>query len=132
MKDMDHSDMEDMDSDIHIHYMSDNSPAIAGDADVIVMVMSKDGQPIDDATIALTANMSGHGMMPVTGTSSEGTDGHYTIAVYWTMAGEWDVDFTVTLPDAQELKQTYTQQVIMPGDSETEMDDMPEHNDSGS
>lgn len=132
MEDMDHSGMDNMEVGIHIHYMSDNSPAIAGDANVIVMVMSQDGQPIDDATIALTANMSGHGMMPVTGTSSEGVDGHYTIAVYWTMAGEWDVELTVTLPDAQELKQTYTQQIIMPEDSEIEMDEMPEHNDSGS
>lgn len=114
MEDMDHSDMEGMESGIHIHYMPDNNPAIAGDATVIVMVMSLDGQPIDDATIALNANMSGHGMMPVTGASSEGVDGHYTIAVYWTMAGEWEVDLTVTLSDSQELTETYTQQVIMP------------------
>jgi len=129
---MDHSAMENMDSDplpINIHYMPDNDPALAGDATVVVMLTTPDGLPIDDATVALHADMPAHDMMPVTGTSGEGIKGRYNIPVRWTMAGEWNVDITVTLSEEQEVTQTYIQQVVMPDDSDGEMADMSDHSD---
>ena len=129
---MDHSAMEGMKSDIQIHYMSDNDPALAGDAIITIILTTQDGLPIDDASLALHATMPEHDMLPVTGTSDGGEKGRYTIPLIWTMAGEWQVDLTITLADAQKLMQTYTQQVIMPDESIEDMTDMPEHNHSGS
>lgn len=131
---MDHSAMDDMDtedtSDINIHYMPDNDPALAGDANVVVMLTSFDGQPINDANIALHATMPEYDMMPVDSTGDEGIKGRYTIPVRWTMAGEWSVEITVMLSDTQEITQTYTQQVLMPDDTDDEMADMSDHENS--
>lgn len=129
---MDHSAMEDMNNDtspINIHYMPDNDPVLAGDANVVVMLATTDGQPIDDASVSLHADMPAHDMMPVTGTSGDGIKGRYTIPVRWTMAGEWEVNILVTLADTQEVTQTYMQEVIMPDESDDEMADMPDHSD---
>jgi|GEM_PF-409754 len=128
---MDHNAMGNIDSNIQIHYMPNNDPALAGDTTITVMLTSKDGLPIDDASIALHANMPSHDMMPVMGESHTGTNGRYTIPVRWTMAGEWEVNITATLSDNQESTQTFTQIVIMPEDSDTETDDMSDHNSSG-
>lgn len=125
-----HSEMDNMDDDtslINIHYMSDNNPALAGDTNVVVMLTTNDGQPIDDASILLDADMPAHEMMPVTGTSADGMEGRYTVPVRWTMAGEWEVNIIVTLSDTQETTQTYTQQVVMADNSEDEMAEMPDH-----
>lgn len=127
---MDQSAMENMDGDtpsIDIHYMPDNNPALAGDATVVVILTTTDGQPIDDASVSLHADMPAHDMMPVTGTSGDGIKGRYTIPVRWTMAGEWEVDIRVTLADAQAVSQTYMQEIIMPDESDDEMADMPDH-----
>lgn len=127
---IDHSAMENMDSDsspINIHYMPDNNPALAGDANVVVMLTTIDGQPIDDATVSLHADMPAHDMMPVFGECDEGIKGRYTVPVRWTMAGEWKVDILVTLANSQEVTQTYTQQVEMPEDSEDEISEMSDH-----
>lgn len=127
---MDHNAMESMEdtaSSINIHYMPDNDPALAGDAEVVVLLTTTDGQPIDDATVALYADMPAHDMMPITGTSEVGIKGRYTIPVRWTMAGEWRVDITATRSDQQEVTQTFTQQVVMPDNSKDEMDEMSDH-----
>ena len=129
---MDHDAMDGMSADIQIHYMPDNDPALAGDASVLVMLTSSDGTPIDDATVSVHANMPEHDMMPVTGESDEGIKGRYTVPVRWTMAGEWRVDLTVTLSDEEDMTQTYTQQVVMPEDATDGMNDMSEHDHSGS
>lgn len=128
---MDHSAMGDMEaedtSDINIHYMPENDPVLAGDAHVIVMLTSFDGQPLNDASVALHATMPEHDMLPVDSEIEEGIKGRYTIPVRWTMAGDWNVEITVTLPNTQEITQTYTQTVIMPDDSDNEMSDMSNH-----
>ena len=129
--DMDHSAMDNMNSEIQIHYMPDSDPSLAGDAMVVVVVTSQDGLPIDDAMIALNADMPAHDMMPISSESKNGVKGRYSIPVRWTMAGDWQVELTVTLSDGQELTQTHTQQVVMPDDTDTEMESMSESEHSG-
>lgn len=129
---MDHGAMNNMDnytSPINIHYMPDNDPALAGDANIVVMLTTTEGQLIDDASVSLHADMQAHEMMPITGTSGEGIKGRYTVPVRWTMAGEWEVDIIVTLSDAQEITRTYAQQVVMPDESGDEMAEMSDDSD---
>jgi hypothetical protein len=127
---MDHDAMGSIKSDIQIHYMPDNDPALAGDATITIVLTTQDGLPIDDASVALHATMPEHNMMPVTGTGDVGEKGRYSIPVRWTMAGNWEVDIAVNLSDMQEISRAFTQIVIMPEDSDTEMNDMSDHNSS--
>ncbi|MDQ7024040.1 MAG: FixH family protein [Anaerolineae bacterium] len=101
------------DLDINIHYMPDNDPAIVGNANVTVIVTNADGHPVNDATISLIGDMPEHDMLPVTGEASTGEEGRYLIPLNWTMAGEWDVEITVTLIEGQSVTETYKQMIVM-------------------
>lgn len=98
---------------ITIRYNSDNDPANVGDATVTVIALSQDGLPIEDATISLHATMPEHDMMPVDAESDGSTNGRYLIPLSWTMAGEWQVEVTVTLNDTTSVSQTFNQTVVM-------------------
>jgi len=89
---------------------------------VIVTLRDAAGQPVEDAQLALEANMSHAGMTPVivdgastdgasTG-SADGKDGVYRVPLTWTMAGDWYVDIRFTLPDGQKIARRFPVQVL--------------------
>lgn len=103
----------DSESGITIRYSPDNDPAIAGDANVSIIVLGEDGLPLEDATISLYATMPEHDMLPVDAESDSSTNGRYLIPLRWTMAGDWEVEVSVNLSDGTTVSQTFDQLVVM-------------------
>ena len=78
-----------------------DAPQKTGSATLIVLVRDAQAVPIEDARVDLRGDMSHAGMTPVTGTVNGGQDGRYAVPLEWTMAGDWFLDVTVTLPDGR-------------------------------
>ena len=87
------------------------APPAVGDGTVIVTLRDSAGQPVDNAQLAIEANMSHAGMAPVLADSAAGKDGVYRVPLSWTMAGDWYVDVKFTLPDGQKVTRRFPVQV---------------------
>jgi len=90
----------------------DPAPPVMGEGAVIVTLHDAAGQPVDNAQLALEANMSHAGMTPVMANSASGKDGVYRVPLTWTMAGDWYVDVRFTLPDGQKITRRFPGQVL--------------------
>lgn len=86
-------------SDLRIDLVYEPVPAVVGGAMLMVRVMRADGTPVSDATVTARGDMNHAGMQPVDGTGELFSDGLYRVPFTWTMAGDWFVTITVTLPD---------------------------------
>jgi len=80
---------------------------IVGDGLVIVTLHDPAGQPVNDAQLAVEANMSHAGMVPSTGNASVGDGGVYRVPLSWTMGGDWFVDVKFTLPDGRTVTRRF-------------------------
>jgi len=65
------------------------------------------GAPITGAAVAVRGDMNHAGMMPVEATAAEIGDGLYRADFEWTMAGDWIVTVTATLPDGRIKTQSF-------------------------
>jgi hypothetical protein len=81
---------------------------VTDDSTVIITLTDNAGQVIDDATVNVRGDMSHAGMTPVLREITSGTEGVYTSDYEWTMAGDWNVEITVTLPDGTTTGETFT------------------------
>jgi hypothetical protein len=72
----------------------------------LVTLRTSDGNAIRGATLQLEAHMSHPGMAPVVATFSETKDGVYAAPVDFTMAGDWVLVASATLPDGRRVTQT--------------------------
>jgi len=88
------------------------APPVVGAAAVSVTLRDAAGQPVDDARVAIEANMSHAGMTPVMADGAAGKDGVYRVPFTWTMAGDWYVDVKFTLPDGQKITRRFPLQVL--------------------
>ena len=79
---------------------------------VIVTLRDAAGQPVDNAQLAVEANMSHAGMTPVIANGTSGKDGVYRVPLTWTMAGDWYVDVKFTLPDGQKITRRFPVSVL--------------------
>jgi hypothetical protein len=91
---------------------ADPAPPVVGDGAVSVSLRDAAGQPVDDAQLAIEANMSHAGMTPVMADGAAGKDGVYRASLTWTMAGDWYVDAKFTLPDGQKITRRFPVQVL--------------------
>lgn len=78
------------------------APAV-GDGVVLLTLANPAGQPVSDAKVAIEANMSHAGMVPVNASVSGGQGGVYRVPLRWTMRGDWYVDVKFTLADGQVI-----------------------------
>lgn len=92
--------------------------AVSADSTVLVTVTDNDGNAISDATVNIRGDMSHAGMAPVLRDIETGEEGVFSSDYEWTMAGDWEVSVTVTLPDGTEAGETFAFTV------EGAMDDM--------
>lgn len=99
---------------VRIVYEPDRNPALGGDATVTIRLVDAQDRPITGAAVSLVANMSHHGMLPVSGEGAPAGNGEYSVPLRWTMAGDWQVTVTVTLADGTIVEETFDQQVVMP------------------
>ena len=87
-------------------------PPVVGDGEVTVTLHDAAGQPVDNAQLAIEANMSHAGMTPVMADGATGKDGVYRAPLTWTMAGDWVVDVKFSLPDGQKITRRFPVQVL--------------------
>lgn len=88
-------------SDVTITLAVAPDPAVVGAAQLTVKLVDQDGQGIDGATVQLKGDMSHAGMQPVLAEASGTGGGVYLADFKWTMAGDWFVTVTATLPDGR-------------------------------
>jgi hypothetical protein len=86
-------------------------PPRVGPATVMATLRGADGQLVRGATVRLEGNMSHPGMQPVFANGKEVQPGRYEAALEFTMAGDWFLIVTATLPDGRRLER----QVDVPG-----------------
>jgi hypothetical protein len=86
---------------------ADPAPPVVGDGALSVTLRDAAGQAVDNAQLAIEANMSHAGMTPVMANSTAGKDGVYRVPITWTMAGDWVVDVKFTLPDGQTVARRF-------------------------
>lgn len=81
---------------------SQNGRHVMGPEALTIRLTSADGTPITDATVELRGDMAHAGMVPSIGTATAAaTPGDYDATLEWTMAGDWIVTVTATLPDGR-------------------------------
>jgi hypothetical protein len=88
------------------------APPVVGDGALSVTLRDAAGRPVDNAQLAIEANMSHAGMTPVMADGAAGKDGVYRASLTWTMAGDWYVDAKFTLPDGQKITRRFPVQVL--------------------
>lgn len=76
-------------------------PAIVGPATAIIELTDAAGQPIEGARLSLKGDMSHPGMQPVLAEAVAEAGGGYRAELQWTMAGDWFVVVTASLPDGR-------------------------------
>ncbi|MGJ3239566.1 MAG: copper chaperone PCu(A)C [Anaerolineae bacterium] len=83
-----------------------DAPSV-GDATLLVTV-SQNGEPVNDATVSVRGDMNHAGMVPVLPDAvSEGENGLYEIPFEFTMGGDWIITVDVLLPDGETTSITY-------------------------
>lgn len=80
----------------------DTSAAFAvGKTELTITVKDAQGNPVDNATIEVTGDMSHAGMKPELGSVQKGAQGQYKVPFTWSMGGDWVLTVKVTLPDGR-------------------------------
>jgi hypothetical protein len=82
------------------------APSVGADT-LRVIVTDANNQPINVTQVAVRGDMSHAGMQPELYTLTNGTQGVYETPFNWTMAGDWFVEITVTLPDGGTAQERF-------------------------
>jgi hypothetical protein len=89
-------------------------PAIVGPATLEIQLADDSGAPLPGARIALKGDMSHAGMQPLLADAAETAAGVYQAQWTWSMAGDWFVTATATLPDGRTLVRRFDLTVSRP------------------
>jgi hypothetical protein len=87
------------------------SPPSTGPTLLQIQITDPDGEPPGNFNLSIRGDMSHAGMEPVIVEDARGEAGIYAIPFEWTMAGDWFVTITATLPDGRTLMRTLPVQV---------------------
>lgn len=98
-------------------------PAAVGETTLTITLTDADGNPINDATLAIRGDMNHAGMQPVLRDVEEGEGGVYEVPFQWTMDGDWIVTVDVTLADGTEVSETFDLSVESAGEMDMDMTD---------
>ena len=77
-----------------------DAPAV-GSATLRITLTDTNGEPINDAVLEIRGDMSHAGMEPLLASAEAGQASVYEVPFEWTMAGDWIVTVTATLPDGR-------------------------------
>ncbi len=83
-----------------------SAPAV-GDGMLLVTLRDPDGKPVTGARLQVEGNMSHAGMQPSFGKVVSEEAGQYTVAIAWTMGGDWSVDVRATLADGRVVTRRF-------------------------
>jgi hypothetical protein len=74
--------------------------ASTGETELVIDVKDASGQPLSGAVVALTVDMSGHGMSDaMQGEATDQGNGRYATKVPFNMAGDWQITVEVRQGD---------------------------------
>ncbi len=82
------------------------SPPSVGPSLLMITITRPDGDPIEDFNLDARGDMSHAGMTPVIVEQVAGEAGIFAIPFEWTMAGDWIVTLSASLPDGRSLLRT--------------------------
>lgn len=94
-----------------VTFAAEPAPPIIGAGSVMLTLHDAAGRPVDDARVAIEANMSHAGMAPEHAEVTGGQTGVYRVPLRWTMSGDWYVDVRFTLPDGRVIGRRFPTQV---------------------
>lgn len=103
--------------ELEVQLTIEPSPALMGEAELIIVLSSPGGEPLSGAQIEVKGDMAHTGMTPVFGEAREAQPGVYLVPFEWTMAGEWHLTVSGELADGRKLLRTFQASVAMPTDS---------------
>ena len=86
-------------SDLTIEHEISPQPPRVGQVTLTFKLTDVSGKPVTGAVVKLEGNMSHAGMVPVFGEATEFEPGRYRTTLELSMAGDWYVVYTATLPD---------------------------------
>jgi hypothetical protein len=99
-------------ADVNISMTAIPYPPHIGDARLVIQVAADDGNPINDAHLAIKGDMTHAGMVPVlVEVAGGGQEGVYEIPFEWTMAGDWVITVDLQLPDGSSAQQRFDMSV---------------------
>ncbi len=101
-------------------------PLTVGEMTLMITLTDADGNPINDATLAIRGDMNHAGMQPVLRDAEAGEEGVYEVPFEWTMGGDWIVTIAVTLADGTEVSETFDLSVETAGEMDMDMTDEPD------
>lgn len=78
-------------------------PPRVGEATVALTLTGPTGKPLEGAELTVEGNMNHAGMTPVFADLTETEPGHYEGTLEFTMAGDWFLLVTGTLPDGRRV-----------------------------
>lgn len=80
------------------------SPPCVGPAEVTLFIVDKNDNPVHGAQVRIEANMNHAGMRPVFADAREDSAGTYVADLRFTMAGDWFLLVTTTLPNGDTVE----------------------------
>jgi hypothetical protein len=91
---------------IDLEVVFDPQPIRVG-LSALTIVLSEEGSPIEGAVIHARGDMSHAGMKPVMAEAEERSPGLYSLALNWTMAGDWILTIDVMVPDGRSFVRAF-------------------------
>ncbi|MEO5888267.1 MAG: FixH family protein [Anaerolineales bacterium] len=74
---------------VNIKVETNPNPTVTGDAELILNITDGNGDPIEGATVDVSAEHTGHGGMAMNGVATEQGAGKYAINTNFSMSGVW-------------------------------------------
>lgn len=96
---------------IRIELVADPADPVIGPARWRITLLDADGAPVEGAVVSLRGDMTHAGMVPEEAAAVEDGAGVYRAEFEWTMAGDWIVTVTATLPDGRAATETFAYNV---------------------
>lgn len=74
---------------IDVKVESNPNPVTTGDAELMFTITDANGNPLEGATVDVSADHTGHSGMSMSGVATEQGDGKYAINANFNMSGNW-------------------------------------------
>ena len=74
---------------VNIKVETNPTPAVMGDMEVVLTITDADGQPIEGATVDVSAKHTDMSGMDMGGTATDQGSGRYSIHANFSMSGNW-------------------------------------------
>ena len=74
---------------VNIKVESNPNPAMMGDIELILSITDANGEPLEGATVDVSADHTGHSGMNMSGVATEQDAGKYAINANFSMSGTW-------------------------------------------